>query len=66
MIPLEPSVEGKYFDIGGILKMPTVESVEPGDNSFNINQTIRCRYKFAPLGLLKFGLVVILQSSKIG
>ena len=38
------------FDIWGILKMATVKSAEPGDNSFSIIQIIRCRSKLLPLG----------------
>ena len=48
------------FDIWGILKMATVKSVEPGNNSFSINHIIRCRSKLLPLGFLKFVLVLIL------
>ena len=40
--------------------MASVKSVEPGNNSFSINQVIRCKSKLLPLGFSKFVLVLIL------
>ena len=54
------SIAEKCFDIWGILKMASVKSVEPGNNSFSLIQIIRCRSKLLPLGFLKFVLVLIL------
>ena len=54
------SIAEKCFDIPGILKMASLKSVEPGNNSFSINHIIRCRSKLLPLGFLKFVLVLIL------
>ena len=34
------SIAEKCFDIWGILKMATVKSVEPGNNSFGLNHII--------------------------
>ena len=54
------SIAEKCFDIWGILKMASVKSVEPQNNSFSINHIIRCRSKLLPLGFSKFVLVLIL------
>ena len=50
----------KCFDIWRVLKMATVKSVEPGNNSFSINYIIICRSKLLPSGFSKFVLVLIL------
>ena len=48
------------FDIWGILKLVSVKSVEPGDNSFSLNHIIRCtRSELLPLRFSKFLLVLI-------
>ena len=47
------SIAEKCFDIWGILKMSSVKSVEPGNNCFSVNHTIRCRSKLLPLGFSK-------------
>ena len=54
------SIAEKCFDIWGILKMASVKFVESGNNCFSVNQIIRCRSKFLPLGFSKFVLVLIL------
>ena len=54
------SIAEKCFDICGILKMVTVKSVEPGNNSFSINYIITCRSKLLPLGFSEFVLILIL------
>ena len=54
------SIAEKCFDIWGILKMASVKSLEPQNNSFSINHTIRCKSKLLPLGFSKFVLVLIL------
>ena len=54
------SIAEKCFDIWGILKMATVKSAEPGNNSFSINHIIRYRSKLLPVGFSKFVLVLIL------
>ena len=54
------SIAEKCFDVWGILEKATVKSVEPGDNSFNINHIIRCRSKPLLLEFSKFVLVLIL------
>ena len=54
------SVAEKCFDIWGILKIATVESVAPGNNSFSINHIIRCRSNLLLLGFPKYVLVLIL------
>ena len=54
------SIAEKCFEIWGILKMASVKSVEPGNNSFSINHIITCRSKLLPLGFSKFALVLIL------
>ena len=56
----EDSIAEKYFGIWGILKMATVKSIEPKNNSFSINHIIRCRFKLLPLEFSKFLLVLIL------
>ena len=58
--PFVESIAEKCFDIWGILKMASVKSVEPQNNSFSINHIIRCRSKLLPLGFSKFVLVLIL------
>ena len=42
-LPFSRSIAEKCFDILGILKIATVKSVEPGNNSFSINHIFRCR-----------------------
>ena len=39
--------------------MAIVKLFEPGNNSFSMNQIIRCRSKLLPLGFTKFVLVLI-------
>ena len=56
----QSSIAEKCFDIWVILKMATVKSVEPRNNSLRINHIIRCRSKLLLLGFLKFVLVPIL------
>ena len=51
----------KCFDLWDILKIATVKSVEPRDNSFGIlNHIIICRSKLLPLGFSKFVLALVL------
>ena len=40
--------------------MASVNSVEPGNNSFSVNHVTRRRSKLLPLGFSKFSLVLIL------
>ena len=54
------SIAKKCFDIWSIFKMVPVKSVELGNNSFSINEIIRCRSKLLLLGVSKFVLVLIL------
>ena len=56
----QSSIAKKCFDIRVILKMATVKSFEPRNNSLRINHIIRCRSKPLLLGFLKFVLVLIL------
>ena len=58
--PFLKSIAEKCFDIWGILKMATVNSVQPRNNLLRINHIIRCRSKLLPLGFSKFVLVLIL------
>ena len=41
----QSSIAKKCFDIWVILKMATVKSLEPRNNSLRINHIIRCRSK---------------------
>ena len=54
------SIAEKCVNIWGILKMTTVKSAEPENNSFSLNDIIRYRSKLLPLGFSKFVLVLIL------
>ena len=56
----QSSIVKKCFDIRVILKMATVKSLEPKNNSFRINHIIRCRSKPLLLEFLKLVLVLIL------
>ena len=56
----QSSIAKKCFDIWVILKMATVKSLEPRNNSLRINHIVRCRFKLSLLGFLKFVLVLIL------
>ena len=54
------SIAEKCSDIWGILKMATVKSAEPENNSSSINHIIRYRSNLLPLGFSNFVLVLIL------
>ena len=54
----QSSIAKKCFDIWVILKMATVKSLEPRNNSLRINHMIRSKPSL--LGFLKFVLVLIL------
>ena len=54
------SIVEKCFDIWGILNVVSIKSVEPRNNSFDINHIIRFGSKLLPLGFKKVFLFLII------